>query len=77
MYICYDLVNSEDSDKDDEDHKGEEDMCAVNGCGSFSQSKYWMNVNSGTMTKTQNQRSTELFPLWLPSTNEFNWSEKK
>ena len=34
-----------------------------------------MNVNFGTLTKTQNQRSTKRFPFWLPTTNEFNWGE--
>ena len=28
-----------DSDKDDEDGRGEEDVCTVNGCGNFSRSK--------------------------------------
>ena len=37
--LCYDLVNSEDSDKDDEDDRGEEEMCTVNGSGNCSQSK--------------------------------------
>ena len=75
ILLMHDLVNSEDSDKDDEDFGGEKAVCTANGCCSFSRSKWWMNVNFCTVTKTQNQRSTRTFPLWLPTTNEFNWSE--
>ena len=70
----YFVFNSEGRNKDDEDDRGE-DMCTGNSCGNFSQSKWWMNVNFGTMTKIQNQRSTKVYPLWLPTTNELNWTD--
>ena len=30
-----DLVNGEDSDKDDEDDRGKDDACTAKGCGNF------------------------------------------
>ena len=63
--------------KNEEDNRGEEDVCTANGCSNFSGSKEWMNGNFGTMAETQNQICTQIFPLWLPATNEFNWSEVK
>ena len=36
--------------------------------------KIWTNVNFDTMTKMQKQRSTETFPLWLPTTNVHGYS---
>ena len=41
----------------------------------FPHQEYWMNINCGTMTR--NQWSTSILLLWLPITNELNWSVVK